>query len=210
MERSLRVAVIVVAVLTVTSPSQASQSCMTKAEARKHYASSHIYWHGPDHCWDATPPRHGVHGVRRREPTREVERKIDQGKPEIAKPDLTPDPVPKWRDSMSEMLPDTEQNLTAARRDAADASGAAVMRSDAGTTVASTSRTSASLASRWVDIVQVVPPTAETKLEPAVAPSGTLLPYAASFVLAAGFIVLLLGFTLRQWPRSTATVREIT
>src|SRR5262245_52324656 len=27
-------------------------TCMTKAEARKIWPRSHIYWHTSDHCWD--------------------------------------------------------------------------------------------------------------------------------------------------------------
>src|ERR1700716_338081 len=54
----LRVGVIVVSMLMVATPSEASQSCMSKTEARQHFGSVHIYWHGQDHCWDATPTRH--------------------------------------------------------------------------------------------------------------------------------------------------------
>ena len=67
----MRVAVIVafVSVLT-TTPLEASTSCMSKAEARQHFGAVYLYWHGPEHCWDATPTRpHGVrHRVRRPEP----------------------------------------------------------------------------------------------------------------------------------------------
>jgi hypothetical protein len=80
----MRVAVIVVFASVLTTPSEASKSCMSKTEARQHFGSVHIYWHGPEHCWDATPTRRH-HQVQR------VQRKNDQ---------------PKWQDSMSEMLPD--------------------------------------------------------------------------------------------------------
>ena len=42
----MRVAVIVVSMLMVATPSAASQSCMSKTEARQHFGSMHIYWHG--------------------------------------------------------------------------------------------------------------------------------------------------------------------
>src|SRR5882762_418320 len=85
----MRVAMIIAVVLVSTTPSEASKSCMTKADARQHFGSVHIYWHGPDHCWDATPTRrHASHKAKRKTPTREVKRKIDQH---------------KWRASMSEM-----------------------------------------------------------------------------------------------------------
>jgi hypothetical protein len=76
----MRVAIIVVSILAVSTPSKASKSCMSQTEARQHFGSVHLYWHGPDHCWDAT--RWQLH---------RVQRKIDQ---------------PKWRDAMSAMSPD--------------------------------------------------------------------------------------------------------
>ena len=90
----MRVAAIVVSMLVVTTPSEASKSCMSKTEARQHFGSVHIYWHGVDHCWDATPTRryHQIHQVHK------VQRTIAQ--PKIAQP--------KWYESMSEMLPDEE------------------------------------------------------------------------------------------------------
>jgi hypothetical protein len=67
----MRVAVIVafVSVLT-TIPSEASTSCMSKTEARQRFGTVYLYWHGPEHCWDATPTlAHGVrHRVRHPEP----------------------------------------------------------------------------------------------------------------------------------------------
>ena len=76
----MRVAVFVVLILVVSTPSEASKSCMSKTEARQQFGS-YLYWHGPDHCWDATPPTRGHHQIAHR-----VQRKIDQ---------------PKWRDAMS-------------------------------------------------------------------------------------------------------------
>ena len=89
----MRVAVIVVSMLVVTSPSEASKSCMSKTEARQHFGSVHIYWHGQDHCLDATPTRH--HQIHT------VQRKTDQ---------------PKWHDAMSEMLLDDEPVQTTVQR----------------------------------------------------------------------------------------------
>src|ERR1700730_5307531 len=95
----MRVAMIIAVVLVSTTPSEASKSCMTKAEARQHFGSVHIYWHGSDHCWDATPTRrHATHKIQRKTPTREVMRKIDQPK----RIDQA-----NWRGSMSEMLADS-------------------------------------------------------------------------------------------------------
>jgi hypothetical protein len=62
---------------------------MSKAEARQHFASAHLYWHGPDHCWDATPGRHRV--VRKNQPS---DRQVERGRGRS-----------DWRQAMSEMLP---------------------------------------------------------------------------------------------------------
>ena len=59
----MRVAVIVVSMLMVVSPSEASESCMSKTEARQHFGLVHIYWHGVDHCWDASPGRRQRHVI---------------------------------------------------------------------------------------------------------------------------------------------------
>jgi len=60
----MRVAVIVMSMLMAGS-SQASESCMSKAEAHQHFATSYLYWHGASRCWDATPP-HSIRKAQRR------------------------------------------------------------------------------------------------------------------------------------------------
>ena len=67
----MRVALVVVFVSVLTTPSEASHSCMSRTEARQSFHSSHIYWHGVDHCWDATPIRRhgGQHRAHHPEPT---------------------------------------------------------------------------------------------------------------------------------------------
>jgi len=90
----MRVAVIVVGLVVVSTPSQASRSCMTQAEARQQFATSHLYWHG-SHCWDAmTPSRRGVVPRVRENVQREAQR--DAPEPN--------NPEPKWRETMPEML----------------------------------------------------------------------------------------------------------
>jgi hypothetical protein len=87
----MRVAVIVV-LLAVATPSEASRSCMSKTEARQHFGSVHIFWHGKDHCWNATPTRrhHRRDATlkRRHHQIRKVQQKLDE---------------PKWALAMSEM-----------------------------------------------------------------------------------------------------------
>jgi hypothetical protein len=86
----MRVALFVLLILMVSTPSQASPSCMTKTEARQHFGALHIYWHGRDRCWDTNPGRrrYQAHKIQQ---IRKVERKIDHS---------------KWYESMSQMLPD--------------------------------------------------------------------------------------------------------
>src|SRR5271169_5158158 len=139
----MRVAVLVV-FLVVTTPSEASMSCMSKTEARQHFGSAHIYWHGKDNCWDATPTqprqsdatrtlRYGaVHGV---------QQKVDE---------------PKWHEAMSEML--------------ADANTVQQSWVDRWVNI----EPPPPIASRWVDIAQVTPPPPiiEPSPEPTVVPRG--------------------------------------
>jgi hypothetical protein len=92
----MRVAVIVVMMVVVTTPSTASPSCMSQAEARQHFASSYLYWHGPNHCWDATAPRH--HQIQaRKNLIREAQRKNDRRQWQDSQdsiPDILPDAEP--------------------------------------------------------------------------------------------------------------------
>ena len=99
----MRIAVIIVAMSVVTASSatlsEASQACMSKAEARQQFATVHIYWHGRGHCWDATPAqRHRIGSIKRKTPVHEA-----QGKPAQPRTEQ-----PEWRDSRSEMLADDD------------------------------------------------------------------------------------------------------
>jgi hypothetical protein len=145
----MRVALVVVFVLVLTTSSEASKSCMTKTEARQHFGSVHIYWHGKDHCWDATWTRqhHRIRAVRQKTRLHTVQEKNDQ---------------PKWHDSMSEMLPAeaSVQTPSVARQvDIEPPSPPPQI----------------SMAERWVDIVQVAPPVAIRKPEPMVTPRGVVM-----------------------------------
>jgi len=60
MERKPKVFRVIAIVAIVIVPMQAASAatCMTKSEARHIYSTSHLYWHGANHCWDATPGGH--------------------------------------------------------------------------------------------------------------------------------------------------------
>src|ERR1700758_3230634 len=102
----MRTAAIFLFVVLAASPAHASKSCMTMAEARAQFATSHLYWHGPGHCWDATAPQHRI--VRRVKPKEPQQAARDDAAPDVAAQDEGSVPArgePKWRNAMSEMLP---------------------------------------------------------------------------------------------------------
>ncbi len=151
------VAVIVVSMLVMlvmTTPSQASESCMSKTEARQHFGSVHIYWHGQDHCWDVAPTRrhHQIQNVQRKRQVHEVQRKIDQ---------------PKWQDSMSAMLPEDKPVQTTVQKPWVER-------------WVDIEPPQLPIVARWVDIVQVKPPPIiERKPEPMVSPRAVMLVFIA-------------------------------
>ena len=137
----MRTAAIFLFVLLAASPAHASKSCMTMAEARAQFATSHLYWHGPDHCWDATAPQHRI--VRRVKPKEQQQTEAEDTTPVIAAQDDTVPArrEPKWRNAMSEMLP-------------ADTPGVA----SALPSLPAIAATGMSWLDRWVDVAQIAPP----------------------------------------------------
>jgi hypothetical protein len=180
----MRVAMIVVTMLVAAAPSEASQSCMSQAEARQRFPLLHIYWHGPDHCWDATPSR--------RHPISDVQRETDAPKVD----------QPKWRDSMSAMLSDDDpaRSLKAPRDSVRDGNGdvaAGTPWRDRWVDIEQTP-----LLARWVDIPQAAaPPVIEQKPAPLVTLRSAVLVLFA-FVLTLATIEVLFRGTIDERPRS--------
>ena len=191
----MRTATIFVFVLLAASPAKASKSCMTMAEARAQFATSHLWWHGPNHCWDATPPTHRI--VRRVKPT-EQQADDDSATPDVAAQDDGTVPAkrePKWRDAMSEMLP-------------ADAPGFG-----AASSLPTIATTGMNWLDRWVDVAQVVPlsllrrdpeaaaseasPAAGQKADPMVTPVRLILIF-MSIVVILAVIELLFRNTIHE------------
>ena len=135
----MRTAAIFVFVVLAATPAHASKSCMTMAEARAQFATSHLYWHGPAHCWDTTPPAHRI--VRRIKPA-EQQAGGEAIPPAVAAQDdaVPAKREPKWRNAMSEMLP-------------ADAPGFRAAPS-----LPTIATTGMNWLDRWVDVAQVAPP----------------------------------------------------
>lgn len=57
-------AVLAVVLLALTPSTEASQSCMTKTEARQHFSSLHLYLHPREHCWDTVPTRKALQNIK--------------------------------------------------------------------------------------------------------------------------------------------------
>jgi hypothetical protein len=162
------IAMSMLVMLVVATPSEASQSCMSKTEARQHLGSVHVYWHGRDHCWDATPTRrhHQISKVQRKIQIPEVQEKLDR---------------PNWQDSMSKMLPDDEPVQTP--------------RIDRWANI---EPSQLPIDARWVDIVQVAPPSIiERKPDPMVTPRRVLLVFFA-LALTLGTIEVLFRCTIYE------------
>jgi hypothetical protein len=174
----MRVAVIVVLLLVVAAPSSASTSCMTQAEARQRFATSHLYWHGLDHCWDATPNKRRL--------TRMIQQKDD---PEVQQQDQQP----KWREAMSKLLPADAQPpgspMAEGYHPPSDVMG------------------HASWSDRWVDVAQVVP-TPTTQEPESTFPSKTTVrvswPAIASSVVIILFGSVLMLAVIRFLHRSVS------
>jgi type II secretory pathway component HofQ len=147
----MRVAIIVVAVVLVSSPALASPSCMTQSEARAKFATSHLYWHGTGHCWDATPPsrqrlaqRNKTRGARPAARETQDEREtVEEKKPSRATNDS------RWREAMSKARPE-------------DFAGTSVTASaQAQVSIAPSAAPApprADFYDRWVEIAQRTPP----------------------------------------------------
>src|SRR5450631_3983882 len=184
----MRVAVTVVFALMVATPSEASKSCMSKTEARQHFGSVHIYWHGPAHCWDATSTRrhHQIHQIHQ---THQVRQKKND---------------PNWHDAMSEMLPDGGSASASTRLARAPTQLAAVPTQLAPAPTQWVNRwvdiEQSPIISRWVEIAQVAPPLVIRAAEPLVTPRGMVM--VIMFVIGTLAIIILLQPSRRNW-RST-------
>jgi hypothetical protein len=198
----MRVAVIVIGIVMVSTPSYASKSCMSLGEARQQLGQVHLFWHGSGHCWDASAGRHGLLHRSRQAEVRQAQR--DDAEPAEDKAQDQEKPHgPKWRDArdaMSEMLP----------------ADAPVFRS--ATALPMTEPSLAPLEEgpnwldRWVDIVQIFPrievghaaaPTAPppaAKVEPLVTPVRLILAFLA-IILTIGVIEILFRSAVHEYRR---------
>jgi hypothetical protein len=93
-------------------PAQGSSACLTKAEARQMFRTSYLYWHGKDHCWDASPgaARHAsiAYSVRHRD-TRSLPAITAKASNEVAKTDTSPIPANSGQLAQASVLPELRQ-----------------------------------------------------------------------------------------------------
>ena len=93
---NMRIIAIAVVVLLWPAVAHASKDCMTRAEARKVYHTSHLYWHGKGRCWNASPRashRHQKVGAARRHGGEASHKAKGKPKPEL-KPEVVVDASP--------------------------------------------------------------------------------------------------------------------
>ena len=110
---NMRIIAIAVVVVLWPAVAHASKDCMTKAEARKIYRTSYLYWHGKGRCWDASPRvshRHQKVGAVRRHRVEASHKAKPKPEPDVkaevstrAERTLTPDDLRTFANSMAAM-----------------------------------------------------------------------------------------------------------
>jgi hypothetical protein len=127
----MRVFVIAAVIAWASAPALASPACMTQSEARQKFPTQHLWWHGPNRCWDATPSRTQLgkrintrSGAREAQADREAGRDAAQESPRekiVRETTVAPEKSAvqqkkpqnwahdgRWREAMSRMLPEDE------------------------------------------------------------------------------------------------------
>lgn len=184
----MRVAIIVVAVSLASVPALASPSCMTQSEARQKFPKEHLWWHGPNRCWSATPPSrqrlaqlNKAREARRAARETQAEREVPEEKkpPQVAS-------ATKWREAMSKASPEDISGATARAQAQAEVTL---------TPLQEPAPPGADWRERWVDIAQRVPPIVG-KAGPAdlAADAGAAEPVVTPTRVMLALLVLMLAF----------------
>jgi hypothetical protein len=191
----MRIAMIAVAIVMVSSPSHASPSCMTQAEARQKLGAVHLYWYGAGHCWGASP---GRHGLVKRDRTKQ-QRLAERDAPAAKKPAAWTHEH-RWREAKSEMLAEDPPAVRTQARASSEPDEAP----------APTRRSS--WLDRWVDIAQPTAPIVDQSepadlllpaartVEPMVTPTRVILAFLA-VLLTLAVIEILFRTTIPEWRR---------
>lgn len=221
----MRAFVIAAIVALASTPALASPSCMTQAEARQKFPTQHLWWHGPNRCWDATPSRTQLaKRIKARGETRDTPREVKAGleadreaAQETAKEKIAPDkpsapertvaPQKKpqnwahdgrWREAMSRMLPEDEP----------PAEPQAQVRLDSTLeTPRAAPAPQMNWHDRWIDVTASrraaaapAPADLAANAEPIVTPTRVMLALLA-VVLTLGFVELVFRKTQPDWRR---------
>jgi hypothetical protein len=195
----MRVAVIVIGIVMVSTPSYASSSCKSLGEARQQFGQVHLYWHGSGHCWDTSAGRHGLLHRTRQAEVRQAQRDDAEPAEEKAQDQEKPH-GPKWRDArdaMSEILPTDAPVFRSAAALPMPEPGLAPQEGP-------------NWLDRWVDIAQIfprieaghatAPPPPGAKVEPLVTPVRLILAFLA-IILTIGVIEILFRSTIHEYRK---------
>jgi hypothetical protein len=136
----MRISVVFVAVMVIAAPVPASAACMSIGEARQHFGSVHLYWHGSNHCWDASPGR-------RRDAAATQRHARGHERNEARRP--------KWREARSELV--TDNGPARASQDTVDQAVATPDAPPIRVTPVKLVSILSDWTERWVDVEQVVP-----------------------------------------------------
>jgi hypothetical protein len=210
----MRIAVAVVAIVMVSSPSQASPSCMTLAEARAAFGNKHLWWHGPNRCWDATPGRRRLAERSKAKETRQaardgqVERPAERAIVEEKKPPRWTHES-RWREAMSKMLP---EDVAALQPRAAAHASIETLDAPLPRFEMPAAPPRINWRDRWVEVVPSVPSVAEEpaavafstaaapEVEPLLTPTRVILALLA-MLLTLALVEILFRTTHRDWRR---------
>jgi hypothetical protein len=180
---------------------------MTIAEARAAFPGKHLWWHGPNKCWDATPGRRQlaqrIQARETQQSQREIQkagrdRPVELAAPEEKKPQSWSHES-RWRDAMSRMRPEDDAALQSSARASADATEAPMAPR-------------VNWRDRWVEVVPRVPPAAvkpgAVELSTAAAPLVEPLLTPTRVILALLGVLLMLATveivfrsTIRDWRK---------
>lgn len=195
----MRVATLAVtcASLFISLPAFASPSCMTQNEARAKFPTSHLWWHGPNRCWDATPSRTQLSKrIRARESKPAQEEQAERAAPEDKQADMKRKfeawQASRWRDAMSKMRPDDMPGQGTSQSASHGASARAQASIEPSETPVAP-RTN--FWDRWVEIAQRAPPVVD-KAGPAdlAADAGATEPIVTPVRVMLALLVLVLAF----------------
>ena len=143
---------VAIALLFASSPARSSPSCMTQSEARAKFPTSHLWWHGPNHCWDATPSRTQLSKRIRARETKpaQAEEQAESATAEDKQADIKRKfdawQASRWREAMSKMRPDDVPGASASAR------------AQASVEPLEAPATRVNFWDRWVEIAQRAPP----------------------------------------------------